>query len=82
MLFPFGRKKALKEEFERVALAQLNHISRAAYYLTKDQTEAETLVQETHLGAFRFFHQFEPGTNCKAWLLSIQCYLKKALGVF
>ncbi len=66
-----GKKKTLREEFKRVALPELSHLYTAAFYLTKDDTEAEDLVQETYLRAFRFFDKFQPGTNCRAWLLSI-----------
>jgi RNA polymerase sigma-70 factor (ECF subfamily) len=71
LIFPLSKKKTLREEFERVALPHLSHLYTAAFYLTKDKAEAEDLVQETYLRAFRFFDKFEPGTNCKAWLLSI-----------
>ncbi len=73
--FSLRRKKALKEEFERVAIPHLSHIYSAAFYLTKNELEAEDLVQETFLRAYRFFHKFEPGTNCRAWLLAIQRHL-------
>ncbi len=66
------REGELKTEFERVALPQLSNLYTSAFYLTKDGTEAEDLVQETYLRAFRFFGKFEQGTNIKAWLLSIQ----------
>jgi len=69
--FSLERRKALKAEFERVALPQLSHLYTSAFYLTKDKTEAEDLVQETYLRALRFFHKFQPWTNCRAWLLSI-----------
>jgi RNA polymerase sigma-70 factor, ECF subfamily len=68
-------KKAPKADFERVAIPHLSYIYTAALYLTKDEHEAEDLVQETYLRAYRFFHKFEPGTNCRAWLLSIQRHL-------
>ncbi len=68
---PWSRKKDLKAEFERVALPYLSNLYRAAFYLTKNKAEAEDLVQETYLRAFGFFDNFEPGTNCKAWLLTI-----------
>lgn len=68
---PWSRKKDLKAEFERVALPYLSDLYRAAFYLTKNEAEAEDLVQETYLRAFGFFDNFEPGTNCKAWLLTI-----------
>ncbi len=76
-LFAFSLKgnKALRQDFERVAIPHLSHIYTAAFYLTKDEQEAEDLVQETYLRAYRFFHKFEPGTNCRAWLLSIQRHL-------
>lgn len=73
--FSFGRKKTLRAEFERVALPQMSQIYTAAVYLAKDQQEAEDLVQETFLRAFRFFHRFEPGTNAKAWLMTIMRHL-------
>lgn len=64
-----------KDEFERVAMPHLPQVFTAAFYLTKNEHEADDLVQETYLRAFRFFNKFEPGTNCKAWLLSIQRHL-------
>src|SRR5207247_9723808 len=39
--------------------------------MTGDPRDAEDLVQDTMLTAYRFFHRFEPGTNCKAWLFKI-----------
>ena len=65
------RKKELKADFERVTLPHLSHLYTSAFYLTKDRDEAEDLVQETYLRAFRFFDKFEPETNSRAWLLSI-----------
>ncbi len=69
--FPLDRKKEIRAEFERVALAQLSYLYTSAFYLTKDRANAEDLVQETYLRAFRFFDKFQPGTNFRAWLLSI-----------
>jgi RNA polymerase sigma-70 factor (ECF subfamily) len=71
LFLSLNRKNELRAEFERVALPQLSHLYTSAFYLTKDKTEAEDLVQETYLRALRFFHKFQPGTNCRAWLLSI-----------
>ena len=68
-------RKDLKADFEQVAIPHLPSLYTAALYLTKDEHEAEDLVQETYLRAYRFFHKFEAGTNCKAWLLSIQRHL-------
>ncbi len=69
--FSADRKENLKAEFERVALPQLSRLYTSAFYLTQDKAEAEDLVQETYLRAFRFFDKFETGTNVRAWLLSI-----------
>ena len=70
-----GPEYELKAEFERVTLVHLSHLYASAVYLTKDKAEAEDLVQETYLRAYRFFKKFEPGTNSKAWLLSILRHL-------
>jgi RNA polymerase sigma-70 factor (ECF subfamily) len=67
-----GKKRALKEEFERVAIPHLQSLYTSAFYLTRNSAAAEDLVQETYLRAYRFFHKFRPGTNCRAWLLTIQ----------
>jgi len=68
-------RKDLKADFEQVAIPHLPSLYTAALYLTKDEHEAEDLVQETYMRAYRFFHKFEAGTNCRAWLLSIQRHL-------
>ena len=64
-------KKAQKTEFEQICLSQLSHLYTFAISLTRDRGMAEDLVQEAYLRAFRLFHKFEPGSNCRAWLLSI-----------
>jgi RNA polymerase sigma-70 factor (ECF subfamily) len=58
-------------EFEEVALVHLGAIYRSALRLTHNRAEAEDLAQETCLRAFRSFHRFNPGTNCRAWLFTI-----------
>ena len=63
--------QANRAAFEAEALPHLDHLYGAAFYLCADRDRAADLVQETLLRAFRFFHQFEPGTNCRAWLLTI-----------
>ena len=58
-------------DFEQVALPHLNAVYTAALRLARNPADAEDLLQETVLRAFRFFHQFAEGTNCRAWLLTI-----------
>ena len=57
--------------FEAEALASLDGLYRAALRLTRVPADAEDLVQETYLKAFRSADSFEPGTNLRAWLFTI-----------
>jgi RNA polymerase sigma-70 factor (ECF subfamily) len=57
--------------FERDALPYLDQLYAAALRMTRNPADAEDLVQETFAKAFAAFHQFEEGTNLKAWLYRI-----------
>jgi RNA polymerase sigma-70 factor (ECF subfamily) len=57
--------------FERDALPFLDQLYAAAMRMTRNPSDAEDLVQETFAKAFASFHQFEDGTNLKAWLYRI-----------
>jgi RNA polymerase sigma-70 factor (ECF subfamily) len=57
--------------FEREALVHLDTVYRVARRLAGNTAEAEDLTQETMLKAFRAWQQFRPGTNARAWLLTI-----------
>src|SRR5437867_6452258 len=57
--------------FEAEALASLDSLYRAALRLTRVPADAEDLVQDTCLKAFRAAESFEPGTNLRAWLFTI-----------
>ncbi len=68
----FGRKgRKQRAQFESEALVHIDDLYSSAVYLTRDRDEAEDLVQDTMLKAYRNFHRYEPGTNCRAWLFRI-----------
>jgi RNA polymerase sigma-70 factor (ECF subfamily) len=71
MMFGFGRKKTDTGQFEQDALAHLDALYAAGLRLTRNESEAQDLVQDTLVRAYRFQHHFEPGTNLKAWLMRI-----------
>ncbi|MGI9107866.1 MAG: sigma-70 family RNA polymerase sigma factor [Pyrinomonadaceae bacterium] len=53
----------------------MNHLFRVAMWLVGDRTTAEDLVQETFTQALQSFHRYEPGTNCRAWLVTIMYHV-------
>src|SRR5260221_9122335 len=59
------------DPFETQALSYLDALYRTGLRMTRSEAEAEDLVQETYIRAFRFREQFTPGTNLKAWLFRI-----------
>jgi len=61
----------LKERFERDVLPLLPSLYSAAMRLTRNPSDAEDLVQETYLRAYRGFAGFKEGTNLRAWLYRI-----------
>ncbi|MGH2658460.1 MAG: sigma-70 family RNA polymerase sigma factor [Actinomycetota bacterium] len=61
----------LKERFERDVLPLLPNLFSAALRLTRNPSDAEDLVQEAYLRAFRGFSGFEEGTNLRAWMYRI-----------
>jgi len=65
------RSDERQARFERDALPFLDQLYAAALRMTRNPADAEDLVQETFLKAYAAFHQFEEGTNLKAWLYRI-----------
>lgn len=57
--------------FEAEALPHAPRLFRLAMWLERNRHEAEDLVQETLVHALQSFHRFTPGTNCRAWLVTI-----------
>jgi RNA polymerase sigma-70 factor (ECF subfamily) len=58
-------------EFAREALPWLDDVYRFALSLTRDEADADDVVQETFLRAYRSWHTFIPGTDCRRWLFTI-----------
>ena len=60
-----------RKEFEEIAMEHIDSLYSMAIRLVFNKEEAEDLVQETYLKAYRFFNTFQKGTNIKAWLFKI-----------
>ncbi len=70
-MFNLEKTNPARHEFEGLAMKHVNPLFSAALRLTKNERDAEDLVQDTFLRAYRFFDKFERGTNIKAWLFKI-----------
>ena len=57
--------------FEQEFMPQIDALYTFAYHLTYNEDDANDLVQETYLKAFRFIDKYDEGTNAKAWLFKI-----------
>lgn len=57
--------------FEEELLPQIDALYTFAYHLVYNEDDANDLVQEAYMKAYRFIHKYEPGTNAKAWLFRI-----------
>jgi len=66
-----GESVSRHERFEAEALPHLRSLYGTAYRMTHNAHDAEDLVQETFLRAYRAFDRFQPGTNIRAWLFTI-----------
>lgn len=64
-----------REEFDQAALVHVPELLRVAARLCGSADAGEDLVQETFLQAWRSFHRFESGTNCRAWLYKILLFI-------
>jgi RNA polymerase sigma-70 factor (ECF subfamily) len=60
-----------RSAFEREAVPHLDTLYRVALRFTGEPARAQDLVQDTMFKAFRSWHRYEPGTNVRAWLLTI-----------
>ncbi len=66
-----ARNGAARAGFEADALSHLDSLYGAALRLTRNEADAQDLVQDTYVKVFRSAKQFTPGTNLKAWLFTI-----------
>jgi len=66
-----NRSRRADQEFEKEILVHLDPLYATALRLTGRPSDAEDLVQEACLKAYRFFHQYERGTNARAWVFRI-----------
>jgi RNA polymerase sigma-70 factor (ECF subfamily) len=71
MAFRRPTARGADADFTQAALSHIDSLYGTALRLTRRAADAEDLVQDTYLKAFRSAHQFEPGTNLKAWLFTI-----------
>jgi RNA polymerase sigma-70 factor, ECF subfamily len=70
----FNKKKMSsrdRQAFQEEAVPHLDALYGTALRMTKSESDAEDLIQETMLKAYRYFDKYEKGTNCKAWLFKI-----------
>jgi RNA polymerase sigma factor (sigma-70 family) len=65
------RKTESDAQFEKEFMPLIGSLYNFAYRLTLDEDDANDLVQETYMKAYRFFDSYEQGTNAKAWLFRI-----------
>ncbi|MEE9276613.1 MAG: sigma-70 family RNA polymerase sigma factor [bacterium] len=63
--------KSNSSDFEVLALEHMDALYRSALRMTGNPADAEDIVQDVYLRAFRFQRQFQPGTNIRAWLFKI-----------
>jgi RNA polymerase sigma-70 factor (ECF subfamily) len=70
-VFNWARNRNLKREFEENLLEHIDSLYNAALYMARNKQDAEDLIQETALKAYRNFNKFRLGTNFKAWIITI-----------
>jgi RNA polymerase sigma factor (sigma-70 family) len=66
-----SQEDRLSAGFEELAIPLFDSLYNFARWLAQNQNDAEDLVQETYLKAFRSYASFEPGTNFRAWIFQI-----------
>jgi len=69
--FEHGREQEARKEFEKLAYVHMDSLYNTALRMTRNPLDAEDLVQDVYVRAFRFFHRFKRDTNFKAWIFKI-----------
>jgi RNA polymerase sigma-70 factor, ECF subfamily len=68
---PENQTATERPDFETAAMPYVDALYNTAYRMSRNAQDAEDLVQETYLKAYKYFDKFEQGTNLKAWLFKI-----------
>jgi len=71
MPYTHSALKARDTAFEREALPWIGDVHRFALSLTRDESDADDVVQDTFLRAYRSWHTYLPGSDCRRWLFTI-----------
>jgi RNA polymerase sigma-70 factor (ECF subfamily) len=71
MDIPMDTDRDKKEHFEKLFIPLLDRLYNMALRIMRNPDDAEDLVQETYLKAYRFFENFKPDTNARAWIMTI-----------
>jgi RNA polymerase sigma-70 factor, ECF subfamily len=66
-----GGDSELRSAFETEVLPHADRLFRLAMWFVRNRTDAEDVVQDTMMQALQSFHRFRPGSNCRAWLMTI-----------
>jgi RNA polymerase sigma-70 factor (ECF subfamily) len=66
-----GRDSEDWHQFEQEVLPHVDRLFRLAMWFERNRADAEDVVQETMMQALKSFHRYEPGSNCRAWLVTI-----------
>ena len=64
-------KEILKERFEKYVEIYKDDVYRVAYYYSKNEDDAQDLLQDTFIRAYRFFNTFRENSNFKSWIFKI-----------
>ena len=79
---PGKQVESKRKEFESEALPHMDALYRTALRMTKNDNDAQDLVQEAMVKAYRHWDKFETGSNCRAWLFKIMTNNRRDINTF